>query len=620
MQYRVFIGSPGGLEAERKSFRDALAAFNRDLAERDGVIFSAVGWEETLGGQRRPQEQINDELRQCDYAVFVLHDRWGSPTGNGSEVGTEEEWRLACKLHENKQIRKIFLTFKAVSKNKLTDPGPQLQHVLDFRQQIIVEKKHLFRDFKRSNEFHDIVRAHLADWYFDHRRNGSERSLSTSNPTTTSSEERQSEPSFEYWIDEALRLTDSKAGALDSGAALFCAKKASQSAGNDLDVARALSITGIAQFYSDDIVSALQTFQDIIDRLSNDECEENPALREQTARSIFNKGFTLGALGRSEEEISTYDDLIQRFGGDPTSAMREQVAKSLFNKAVTLGTLNDPEGEIATYNDLIQQFGEDQVAALREQVAKSLFNKGFRLGALDRPEEEIAAYDELIQRFGEDQAPDLREQVAQSIINKGITLGALNRSEEAIAAYDDLIRRFGEDKTQVMREPLAKALFNKGFRLGALSRSEEAIAAYDELIQRFGEEQTPAVREHTARALFNKGFRFGALERSEEAVATYDELIQRFGEEQAPVLREQAARALFNKGIRLEVLDRSQEAIAAYDDLIHRFGEEQVPAMRGLVTSAQKARQRLIRPRRATKHAMPKMPSARAPRRPQEDK
>ena len=53
-----------------------------------------------------------------------------------------------------------------------------------------------------------------------------------------------------------------------------------------------------------------------------------PALREQVAKALFNKGFRLGALGRSAEALAIYDDVVARFGSAPEPALREQVAKA----------------------------------------------------------------------------------------------------------------------------------------------------------------------------------------------------------------------------------------------------------------------------------------------------
>src|SRR5271156_2552693 len=112
MQYRVFIGSPGGLDEERRCFSSKLARYTTLHGERRGILFHPVGWEDTLSGVGRPQALINEELKQCDYAVFVLHDRWGSPSGGGFTSGTEEEWALAEELYKTNKIRNIALFFK----------------------------------------------------------------------------------------------------------------------------------------------------------------------------------------------------------------------------------------------------------------------------------------------------------------------------------------------------------------------------------------------------------------------------------------------------------------------------------------------------------------------------
>ena len=68
-QYRVFISSSGGLQEERKCFRTALEKFSRLMCSARDVVFEPVGSEDTVGGAGRPQEQINEDLSQCDYGL-----------------------------------------------------------------------------------------------------------------------------------------------------------------------------------------------------------------------------------------------------------------------------------------------------------------------------------------------------------------------------------------------------------------------------------------------------------------------------------------------------------------------------------------------------------------------
>ena len=158
-QYRVFIGSPGGLETERKRFQGALDKVSRTHGAHHGIHFHPVGWEDTLNGAGRPQTIINAEIEDCDYAVFVLHDRWGTAPGRGFTSGTEEEFRLTERLYKANKIRQIALFFKQVDPRQARDPGGQLKQVLAFRQRIVNGRQYLFKSYDTVDEFGDVLKA-----------------------------------------------------------------------------------------------------------------------------------------------------------------------------------------------------------------------------------------------------------------------------------------------------------------------------------------------------------------------------------------------------------------------------------------------------------------------------
>jgi hypothetical protein len=214
-QYRVFIGSPGGLKEEREGFRDKLQKFTNLHGEPRGVTFHPVGWEDTIGGVGRPQGIINEDLKQCDYAVFVLHDRWGTPTGSRHSSGTEEEWELAESLYKEAKVRNIALFFKNVAPRQLRDPGEQLKKVLDFKAKIEAEKKYLFKIYVRTDEFCESLEGHLAKWLRDHD-GPSSASIAISSPTTPALPSTPpaltplASPDFAYWTTEAKRLVNAE--------------------------------------------------------------------------------------------------------------------------------------------------------------------------------------------------------------------------------------------------------------------------------------------------------------------------------------------------------------------------------------------------------------------------
>lgn len=170
--YRVFIASPGGLESERKFFKEIISAHNETDAIERGCNFQSVGWEITLGGVGRPQSRINDDLKLCDLFVLVLWDRWGSPTGakEGYTSGTHEEYMVAldCLNGEGFPMRDIVVFFKAVEPRRLSDPGPQLSAVLNFKRSLEKDRNLLFETFDTSEAFGEKLRRHVAKWTRDH--------------------------------------------------------------------------------------------------------------------------------------------------------------------------------------------------------------------------------------------------------------------------------------------------------------------------------------------------------------------------------------------------------------------------------------------------------------------
>jgi tetratricopeptide (TPR) repeat protein len=77
---------------------------------------------------------------------------------------------------------------------------------------------------------------------------------------------------------------------------------------------------GLASFSSKNYQSALSVFEQAI-ALSK---ADTPTA--QISQYLFAKGVTLGALGKSEEEIAVYDEIDRRFGKDESPSVREQVA------------------------------------------------------------------------------------------------------------------------------------------------------------------------------------------------------------------------------------------------------------------------------------------------------
>ncbi len=160
----VFIGSPGGLESERRTARNIVEELNRDHSRHWGCRLELVGWEETLPGHGRPQELINKDLDRCEYFIGILYDHWGSPTASRESKyssGFEEEFERA-KAHINTGAMKdMAIYFKELPAERKRDPGPSLTKVIEFRKACFARKDALYADFADLPGFESLVRAKL---------------------------------------------------------------------------------------------------------------------------------------------------------------------------------------------------------------------------------------------------------------------------------------------------------------------------------------------------------------------------------------------------------------------------------------------------------------------------
>jgi tetratricopeptide (TPR) repeat protein len=188
--YRVFVASPGGLVPERQAFHDAINVYNEMDAISRGVMFIPVGWEQTLPGMGRPQSLINEDLRDCDYFVLVLWDRWGSPSGDEAHTSaTSEEYTIArdCWKNPDHCLREIAAFFKAADPRQMSDPGEQLRNVLDFKRQLEQTKELHFSTFDDISLFQRQLQRLLAKWVRNHEQ-GKKGSASKLAPLLSSPE------------------------------------------------------------------------------------------------------------------------------------------------------------------------------------------------------------------------------------------------------------------------------------------------------------------------------------------------------------------------------------------------------------------------------------------------
>ncbi|WP_316664529.1 DUF4062 domain-containing protein [Ralstonia psammae] len=177
---KVFLASPGDVVDERKLAKVAVDEVNQLVAEDYGYQLELVGWEDTTAAAGRPQALINTELERCELFVGIMWKRWGTPPDKNGRFtsGFEEEFRLSVDRYKKDGKPDISLFFKDIDPELTRDPGPGLQRVLDFKQEITDGKEILYETFSESDSFEKRLRRCLVSYL--KRLRDAERSASTS--------------------------------------------------------------------------------------------------------------------------------------------------------------------------------------------------------------------------------------------------------------------------------------------------------------------------------------------------------------------------------------------------------------------------------------------------------
>ncbi len=239
--------------------------------------------------------------------------------------------------------------------------------------------------------------------------------------------------------------------------------------------------------------------------------------------AFFSRGASLDALGRTEEEMRVYDEVVSRFGASEEVVVQERVGAALVNKGVVLHRLGRFGDAIGAFDEAVSRLGSSEAPLLLVRVGVSLFNKGNVLRDLGRLDDAISAFTDAVLRLSSLVELFALELVAKCLVNKGNVLGRVRRFNDAIAAYDQVASRFGESEEPPLREQVALALFNTGVSLEALGRFDDAIRAYDQAISRAGESTEDASKELLVQALAYKAQVLGRQGRKKEALRCLEE-------------------------------------------------------------------------------------------------
>jgi Domain of unknown function (DUF4062) len=136
--YRVFLASPGDVSSERNVASDVIEELNITHGPLGNYRLELLRWETHASpGAGRPQQVINDLIKQYDIFVGVMWKRFGSPSGI-ADSGTEEEFNIAYARWEEDQKRPLMFFFsqKKVPPASSQEDLDQQSKVFKFKQSL----------------------------------------------------------------------------------------------------------------------------------------------------------------------------------------------------------------------------------------------------------------------------------------------------------------------------------------------------------------------------------------------------------------------------------------------------------------------------------------------------
>ena len=166
----VILASPSDVQPERDVLPNVMEELNRGMGAVLGIDLKFYRWEtDAYPGfhPEGPQGLIDPILRidDCDLLIGIFWKRFGTPTKNAGS-GAEHEFLTAYEAWKKAGRPQIMMYFKeALYSPKTREETEQWGKVLDFKANF--PKEGLWRPFKTTNQFKELVRQHLSGWLRD---------------------------------------------------------------------------------------------------------------------------------------------------------------------------------------------------------------------------------------------------------------------------------------------------------------------------------------------------------------------------------------------------------------------------------------------------------------------
>ena len=170
----VFVSGPSDVESEKAALCPVVVELSERLMRTHGVALRVVGWPDDVrpGVNVDLQTEINKQFgAEFDIYLGILGTRFGTPTRTAGS-GTEEEFEEGLKrLRSDSCSLRVLFYFKTGPVDPFNLETDQLQKVKEFRAGLR-SRGVLYRDFRNTTDFVQMVKDHLERLVSDEWRDG----------------------------------------------------------------------------------------------------------------------------------------------------------------------------------------------------------------------------------------------------------------------------------------------------------------------------------------------------------------------------------------------------------------------------------------------------------------
>ena len=341
--------------------------------------------------------------------------------------------------------------------------------------------------------------------------------------------------------------------------------------------------------------------------LADDGNSGDPVASRRVAEALAKKGEALRRLGRFEESVTVWEDLVMRYGKEPLAALPLIAVQALLQKARDLdrlGRRRESLDAVAALLELSQ--GPDETPASQLVIARALGVKARALMSVGSADDAVSCDEEIVARFALAEEVELRQWVAWALQHESRVLIRSGRIDEALSVSERLVSRLAGESAESLpkvaeitnahirlllqigaQNPLAVAQFVLEILANA---SAEALRAAGSLLTRHQPPPTP--RRPRARSLLSLGQSISdqvvpsALvqrrRRAAQALHASRALIDRIGTSDDPDLRRLATTAEFTAGTALIVLGHLRAGFRVIDEITNRDDTDAIQAFQRL--------------------------------------